>query len=287
MQARVEVRDECRDAGRLAAEFVVLTGAGRHVRAGQLEDEQADARPVLADARDDADEAAVHGVGDPELVGGALGEQPIAAVRLLFDVGLNLLGVHTDADLGEPERHRAAFDDQREKRSLLVVVAVREQRARADRELPGDLDCERPEPVRRERFFHGRELAVRRRRAAELRSDGVAVGSLGRHGATQRVGEAAVGGERLAARETAERRIDHGALGTRDGLRHHRPGLQLRGRGRRAVDQPFDQTGAARAELAVDGFGRAVERADVARGIEVAGSGERAGGRGVLVAVHE
>ena len=173
----------------------------------------------LPSARDDADQPAVNGVRDPELVRRAFGEQAIAAVGLLLDVRLDLLRVDADADLREAERHRPAFGDERQERALLLLVAVREQRAGADRELPRDLDRERAQAVRRQRFLDGGELAVRSAGTAERRGHRVAERFLRGDGAAQRGRQPRIGRECLAARERAERGIDDAALRARDALR--------------------------------------------------------------------
>ena len=168
MQPRVEVGEERRDAGRLAAKLVVVPGPVSTFCAGSSTMNKPMFGPFLPTRATMPIEPAMHGVRDPELVGGTLGEQPIAAVRVLLDVRLNLLGVHAHAHLGKAERHRPAFGHERQKRALLLLVAVGQQRAGADRELPRDLDGERPQPVRGKRLFDGRELAVGGGRPAEL-----------------------------------------------------------------------------------------------------------------------
>ncbi len=151
MQPRVEVGDECGDAGRLTAKLVFA--AGLDVCCRQLDDEETDAGPILADARNDADQAAMHGVRDPQLVGSAFGEQPVAAVAVLFDVGLNLFCVYARADLGETERHRPTFRHQRQKRAPLRGVTIGEQRPGADRELTRNFHRERSKAVRGQCFL--------------------------------------------------------------------------------------------------------------------------------------
>ncbi len=174
VQPRVDVRDERRDARRLATKLVIVRRIDRDVGARQLDDEQADAGGVFADAGDDADQPAVDRIRDPELVRRALGKQTIAAVGLLLDVRLDLLRIDADADLREAERHRPAFGDQRQERALLLLVAVGKQRAGADGQLPGDLDREGTQAVRRQRFLDGGEPTVRRAGTAEPRGHGVA-----------------------------------------------------------------------------------------------------------------
>ncbi len=204
---------------------------------------------------------------------------------MLLDVGLNLLCVHTGADLGQTERHRPTFRHERQERAPLLGVAVREQRPGADRELTRDLHCERSETVRGQRFLDGGERAIRRVRTAELDRHGVAETALGGHGFAQRGRQLAVRRERLAAREATERRIDHGALGAGYVACHFGAGLKLRDRGSRTVDESFDEARAARRELSVDGLRRSVQGADVARGVGVTGGGECSGGCGEFV-VH-
>ena len=108
------------------------------------------------------------------LFAGAFGKQTIAAVGLLLDVRLDLLRIDADADLREAERHRPAFGYERQERPLLLLVAVSKQRAGADGQLPGDLDREGTQTVRRQRFFDRGEPTVRRTGTAEPRGHGVA-----------------------------------------------------------------------------------------------------------------
>jgi hypothetical protein len=235
---------------------------------------------------DDAHQAAVHGVRDPELVRGALGEEPIAAVGLLIDVRLNLLGVDTDADFREPECHRPPFGDERQERPLLAFVAVREQRDCADRELPRDLHGERAQSVCGERLLYGRELAVRRAGAAERGRHRIAECFLGSDRPPQRRRQPGIGRERLAARQRAQRCFDDRELRPCSSLGELRSGLQLRCARQRAVEQTRDETAAHGGELALDAARGAFERRDIARGILVAGGRERLGGGGVIGSGH-
>ena len=165
---------------------------------------------------------------------------------------------------------------------MLAFVAVREQRAGADRQLPRDLDGERTQAVRRERFLDGRELAVRRAGAAERRRHRVAERFLGGDGAPQSRREARVGRERLAARKRAQRGIDDAELRACHATRELGAGLQLGERRRRAVQQALDEPASSRCQLALDAARGAVERRNVARRILIAGGRERFRGGGVV-----
>ncbi len=89
-----------------------------------------------------------------------------------------------------------------------------------------------------------------------------------------------IGGERFAAGERAERRIDDASLRARNALRKLGAGTELDERRGRAVDQPLDEAAASRSELALDAARGTVERRDVARRIVIAGGREcfRCGG---------
>ncbi len=103
---------------------------------------------------------------------------------------------------------------------------------------------------------------------------------LGGNGFAQRGRKLAVPRERFAAREATERRIDYGTLGASDVARQRGAGLQLRHRGSRTIDEPFYEARAGGREFSVDGLCRDIQRADIARGVDVTRGGQRSGSGG-------
>ena len=300
VDARVEVLLERVDARWRARELVVDAISRREVALGQARHEQANLLAILADARDEANERTVRRVRDPQLVAIAIGKQAEAAGRgIWLDVGADLLGVDANADLGEPERHQLAFGDHRQERALLLVGAVSEQRARADRQFARDLDRERAESVGREVLFGEREFDILAAEAAKLRGHREAVGLLLSDRLAQLCGQLAVRGECFAAPHAQDRLLDRERAATLGGLVGTSARLEFFECRQRPVDQPFDEALLLAAKSQRSLLRRGVERGHVARGLRVAGGGKRhrggrrTGGRwvegnfgGVVLGVH-